>query len=132
MNLVDRQLVPFSRGSQDFYLHGIDPSVEHGGLHRVSATFRSVMKCGWSIIIFVKFTKLLMDIQKHLTGGATCNILWCTHFWHYTYLHISASYAINNIIFNVALICANDNEIYYAKYLKIDRLTAPEIQDSLD
>ena len=46
VNLVDREIVLFSRGSQDFYLHGIDPSVEHGGLPRVSATFRSIIKCG--------------------------------------------------------------------------------------
>ena len=33
---------------------------------------------------------------------------------------------------NIALICANDNKIYHAKCLKIDRSTALEIQGSPD
>ena len=42
VNLADGEIIGFSRGSQDFFLHGI-PSVKSGGLPRLSATFRSII-----------------------------------------------------------------------------------------
>ena len=42
VDLADGEIIVFSRGSQNFFLHGI-PSEKHGGLPRLSATFRSII-----------------------------------------------------------------------------------------
>ena len=42
VDMADGEIIVFSRGSQNFFLHGV-PSENHGGLPRLSATFRSII-----------------------------------------------------------------------------------------